>query len=852
MTGEDATYRAQARVQPDGGWVARVPSALGPGDYSVELEQSEGASEGSHHQQFGTHVLGHELFEWGEGGLDRRPVPAALKGESVVQVVGGDKFAAALTEEGRVVAWGGDQLAITAASLLDGIVKLAAGRRFGLALTADGRVRAWGDDSFGQTDIPADLRDVVEITARGASATAVTSTGRVVQWGERDDGPASVAAPRLTNTTVLGIAAGDQFDLALTADGHVECRGSNAHAQCDVPDDVQGRVRQMAGSSTTAYAITDDGRVRVWGQLDHGMSDIPAEFGNGAARAVQIDAGYRHALALSADGRVLAWGGKSWGQAVDPNLAGMVPAGVGASSNASFAIVNAVHISQPAPNSRTSAHPKIAGTAGPHVRLRVMADNNDDAAADVSASADGTWSLNSSQRLSTGAHHLSVSDDDGARADADFAVGPFSLSNCPSGLVSGAAPLLSGTASRGATVQIRLDGDRIASAAAQLDGGWVLRVPHALREGRHTTSAASDATEDGPPQSCSFDVAGYELVNWGDAALAATAPSHELAAATVVQVAGGDKIAAALTESGRVIAWGDASAINGVGRLRDVVEIAAGTKFGAALLADGTVQTWGNSEYGQDEVPAALKDVVQVAARGGFVLTLTSTGKVVSWGHDDYHQTEVPVDLDGRTSVQVAAGTAHAVALDANGEITAWGRSTQGQTKVPREVQGRVREVVAGTFSSYAITADNSVYGFGSRGNASDGIPEAWRDGSIKATQLGALYDGLVGLAPNGHIFTSMEESHGIDKVPGLDGAVVSGVFATSYHNAFALVDAIHIAAPDDDAEVPTRPALSGDVDHHLGCYGPGAGRGDDGCGRDLGVHPGSGTPSWSADNLRR
>ncbi|MDP1806652.1 MAG: hypothetical protein Q8K72_15855 [Acidimicrobiales bacterium] len=87
-----------------------------------------------------------------------------------------------------------------------------------LALKADGTVVAWGDNTFGQTNVPAGLTDVVSIAAGGWHSVALKADGTVVAWGRNDAGQGTVPAG-LNGVTAVSTAF--IHNLALKTDGTV-------------------------------------------------------------------------------------------------------------------------------------------------------------------------------------------------------------------------------------------------------------------------------------------------------------------------------------------------------------------------------------------------------------------------------------------------------------------------------------------------------------------------------------------------------------------------------------------------------------------------------------------------------
>ena len=181
------------------------------------------------------------------------------------------------------------------------VVAVSAGGEHSLALTADGAVWSWGYGGFGKLghgDEQRQLRPkkvealagqrVVAVSAGAYHNLSLTADGSVWSWGDRDYGKLGHGSDRqnqllpkkveaLAGRRVVGVSAGGELSLALTADGAVWSWG-------------------MGG----------------WGALGHGDEQdrmLPKKVEALAGqRVVVVSAGLGHSLALTADGAVLTWG----------------------------------------------------------------------------------------------------------------------------------------------------------------------------------------------------------------------------------------------------------------------------------------------------------------------------------------------------------------------------------------------------------------------------------------------------------------------------------------------------------------------------------------------------------------
>jgi hypothetical protein len=180
---------------------------------------------------------------------------------------------------------------------------VAAGALHSIALKSDSTVICWGSDSFGQTNIPPNLSNVVAVSAGATYSLALRTDGSLVQWGSLGTG-----APGLTNAAA--IAAGWDHALALMAGGTVISWGTRSNTPAGLTN-----VTAISAGKGHSMALRSDGRVFVWGDNAYGKTNVPAT----ATNVVAIAAGQDHCLALKRDGRILAWGGNYAGQTNIPS-----------------------------------------------------------------------------------------------------------------------------------------------------------------------------------------------------------------------------------------------------------------------------------------------------------------------------------------------------------------------------------------------------------------------------------------------------------------------------------------------------------------------------------------------------
>ncbi|MCB1229029.1 MAG: choice-of-anchor D domain-containing protein [Verrucomicrobiae bacterium] len=207
-------------------------------------------------------------------------------------------------------------------------------------------------------------KTVVQVSAGREHTLALCSDGSVVSWGSngaRQLGDYSTSdrwTPVLVNTedgvsalhgkTVVQIAAGNLFSLALCSDGSIAAWGHNNSGQLGTGTELYAlvpaplavdqsgvllgkRVVRIEAGSSHSLALCDDGTVAAWGSNTSGQlgdnlatytkSPLPVlvDTAEGSSAlhgklVVSIASGGGSTLALCADGTVAAWGTNYYGQ----------------------------------------------------------------------------------------------------------------------------------------------------------------------------------------------------------------------------------------------------------------------------------------------------------------------------------------------------------------------------------------------------------------------------------------------------------------------------------------------------------------------------------------------------------
>ena len=194
----------------------------------------------------------------------------------------------------------------TIPSDLSNVVQIATGASHSMALKADGTVISWGSNSNAQTTIPSGLSNVVQIATGSYHSMALKADGTVFAWGNNDNGQTTIL---YSLNNVVQIAAGGSHSMALKADGTVVAWGNNSNAQITIPSGLNNVV-QIAAGSYHSMALKANGTVLAWGGVGYNYDQTTIPFG--LSNVVQIAAGGYHSIALKTDGTMLAWGANGY------------------------------------------------------------------------------------------------------------------------------------------------------------------------------------------------------------------------------------------------------------------------------------------------------------------------------------------------------------------------------------------------------------------------------------------------------------------------------------------------------------------------------------------------------------
>lgn len=228
------------------------------------------------------------VFSWGYGGFGalghsvyhRELLPRMVKGtwsEEICHIATAGTHTAAVTKSGEVYTWGRDEG--------DGRLGLGPGR---------------GPDQAGGLSIPTKVKaltlPVAAVTCGGFFTMALTEEGQLWNWGDsnyelgRGDkvgGWRPQPIPTLKDVQIIQVASGGYHSLALTDKGEVLSWGHGGQGQLGhssiqnqkVPLRIEvlanEKVTYIACGGSSSAAITEDGKLYMWGNAKDSQLGIP-------------------------------------------------------------------------------------------------------------------------------------------------------------------------------------------------------------------------------------------------------------------------------------------------------------------------------------------------------------------------------------------------------------------------------------------------------------------------------------------------------------------------------------------------------------------------------------------------
>ena len=258
-------------------------------------------------------------------------VPKELKGK-IVDIAAGRTYGVGLDTDGRLHTWGYTKITdkINIADIPDEVqdadlVMFATGDDHVVALAEDGQLYVWGNTRLQQGNFSSEMKkamkagdeswDIIQLEASNQFSAAVSSDGTLYLWGNSN--VADIKLRKQYQGNIAKVALTSNEYICLLKDGTVAYTGykDKGSAFAAIPESLKNTiVVDIAATSGTVAAVTEDGQVVVWGNAKSGEKNIP-EF---SAPVRKLYAGRFHYTALLDNGDVVSWGSNKYHQTEVP------------------------------------------------------------------------------------------------------------------------------------------------------------------------------------------------------------------------------------------------------------------------------------------------------------------------------------------------------------------------------------------------------------------------------------------------------------------------------------------------------------------------------------------------------
>ncbi len=612
------------------------------------------------------------------------------------------------------------------------------------------------------------VSNVVGVTT---GIVATVSASSILAWGNNSSGQLSIP---LGTGEVVGIAAGDDHNLALRADGSIVAWGDNSTGQNNLPPSTRNVVA-IAEGSYHSLALRADGTVVAWGDNSFGQATIPAS----ATNVVAIAAGDVHSVALSSNGKVTMWGTYFGGQGPtilpDSNIVAVAAGGrttlmlqsenwidqdlelcatASGHRNYSWGGKSKIRTSYLWPYPKPDLSNIVALAASPVHYFALLADG--------SIVSVGSWYYSSYQiiddthysqsiiGLSAGAEHSVFLHADGTVTTTgnnyfrQSTVPP--LAKNASDISAGASHTLALIANGPPKIPCRpmtcqVTSGRAAMLTAQATGSaplawqWFhngIPIPGATKPFLYLPTVSS--TDSGSYKAVVSNSLGQtesadsilqvldkpffpdplQLVTTTLGMTTTSSPTCYSDSPTSFQWYFNG---ISLPESGRFTGSTTSNLMIMRSTLADsgAYSVVASNAFGmttnhAMQLAVTPVFCWGNNTPSLTNVPRSATNVMAISAGATHCLALKQDGTLAAWGSTAYGLTNPPAMATN--VVQVSAGSVQSLVLRADGTVVSWGSTSYGLTNVPPSATNVVA-IATGSTHSLALKAEGTVVAWG-------------------------------------------------------------------------------------------------------------------------------------------
>lgn len=274
----------------------------------------------------GTDVNG-QLYIWGHtritDKIDMADIPDEVHAADLVYIAAGTDHAVAVAEDGQVYVWGNTRLQqdkfssdMTKAMKKGGkdweVIQLEASNQFSAIVTSDGNLYLWGNGNMADIKIRSKYQGkIAKVALTENEYICLMTDGTVAYTGYKDkNSPFARIPAALDGKKVVDIAATSKTVAAITEDGQVVVWGNPSRGEAAVPE-LAGKPVHLYGGRYHYTALLDNGDVVTWGDNKYHQLDVPDE-ANAADNLTNIFVSNYQNYALGADGKLYTWGLKGF------------------------------------------------------------------------------------------------------------------------------------------------------------------------------------------------------------------------------------------------------------------------------------------------------------------------------------------------------------------------------------------------------------------------------------------------------------------------------------------------------------------------------------------------------------
>lgn len=274
----------------------------------------------------GTDVNG-KLYIWGHtrvtDKIDMAAIPDEVHEADLVYIAAGTDHCVAVAEDGQVYVWGNTRLQqdkfssdMTKAMKKGGedweVIQLEASNQFSAIVCSDGNLYLWGNGNMADIKIRSKYQGkIAKVALTENEYICLMNDGTVAYTGYKDkNSPFARIPSELSGKTVVDIASTSKTVAAITEDGQIVVWGNPSKGENNVPE-LTSKPIHLYGGRYHYTALLENGDVVTWGNNKYHQLDVPGEVHASESIERIFVSNYQN-YALDADGNLTTWGLKGF------------------------------------------------------------------------------------------------------------------------------------------------------------------------------------------------------------------------------------------------------------------------------------------------------------------------------------------------------------------------------------------------------------------------------------------------------------------------------------------------------------------------------------------------------------